>query len=173
MRKTEIDWPRVARAFQVGIVPVSEIARKHGVSASTIYARARREGWQRNPGALAGKHRRVVRAGSRGTAEALARMLGIVDRLADALEEQLDDRGDAPPPDRKAAADMLTNLARALEKLTALEKTILTQNRQTPDQPGERVAAHDAWKEIQRRLARLAAAETADEDSERASSEPD
>lgn len=169
MSKHGIDWAAVAQAFGAGEQPVAEIAREHGLAAITIYARAKREGWAR-PGAAAAAAtpnkpvragrpaRRKGESGDVNAARALARMMAIVNRLADELEQHLDSPEESVTSamEKKGAADILTSLARALEKLTVLERE--ASARDAGNAATENLAGADGgWDEIQRRLARLAA----------------
>lgn len=182
MTKRVIDWDTVARDYHTLDSPVAEIARKHGLAAISIYAKAKRDGWAR-PVAAGGAGnakvlpRRKVAAKARKPAaqpeggvnsgRALARMMNIVNRLADELEMHLDHPDDAVmnAAEKKGAADILTSLARALEKLTALEREarVHADAGETPGgMKGEVMAGQEeGWDDLQRRLARLAAGDTA------------
>ncbi len=179
MTKRQIDWEAVARDYHASDVPVAELARKHGLAPITIYAKARRDGWARpGPMVVAGTAKALVendtvkqpRKRRRKMPEnitasrALARMMGIVNRLADELEQHLDypDKPGMSAIEKKGAADILTSLARALEKLTVLERDAMVSG-QTPEDKGQMenmAGAEDGWDEIQRRLARLATEKT-------------
>ncbi|MEQ1887580.1 MAG: hypothetical protein ABL951_00190 [Alphaproteobacteria bacterium] len=178
MTKRQIDWEAVSRDYHAGAMPVPEIARKHGLAPVSIYAKANRCCWARpgtsdtvKPGKPARrpsiKNRRLkfaMAGGDVNAARALARMMNIVNRLADELELHLDhpNEGVMSATEKKGAADILTSLARALEKLIVLE-------REAGAHPGSVIEADaimaennlgalDGWDEVQRRLARLAAA---------------
>lgn len=183
MARHQIDWEAVAREYHSYDGPVTEIARKHGLAAISIYAKAKREGWARpapnsgktiKPGKPVRKNKSRVKRkpaalpeGDVNSSRVLARMMNIVNRLADGLEQHLDHPGAAvmSAVEKKGAADILTSLARALEKLTVLEREAFahagaggagdTQNGQNAPGPEE------SWDELQRRLARLAAGSTA------------
>ncbi len=179
MTKRQIDWEAVAREYNASDMPVTELARKHGLAPINIYAKAKRDGWAR-PSAShdAGKVKKPVRRvvakvprtptvlpeGDVNSSRALARMMGIVNRLADELEQHLDHPGKPgmSATEKKGAADILTSLARALEKLTVLEREAANQSGagSVADlMTAETIAgAEDGWDEVQRRLARLAAA---------------
>lgn len=179
MTKRKIEWEAVARDYHASDAPVAELARKHGLAAITIYAKAKRDGWAR-PGPLvaAGTVNAPVRTESAGrprrrrvkppkninASRALGRMMGIVNRLADELELHLDhpDKPGMSATEKKGTADILTSLARALEKLTVLERDAGCRGQIAEDR-GQReniAGAEDGWNEVQRRLARLAAAKT-------------
>jgi hypothetical protein len=182
MTKRVIDWDAVARDYHTLDGPVAEIARKHGLAAISIYAKAKRDGWAR-PGSTGGagnakaRPRRKVAAKARKPAaqtvgdvnsgRALARMMNIVNRLADELEMHLDHPDDAVmnAAEKKGAADILTSLARALEKLTVLEREarVHADAGGTAGAMQEQAMAgpEEAWDDLQRRLARLAAGDAA------------
>lgn len=171
MVKRQIDWVQVAQAYIHSSDPVKVIADKHGLATVNIYTRAKREGWFRAMAAIPEKkpvavkkktpevfRKRRIRNGGANSAKALKRMMGIINRLADELEHHLDSPDDSvtTSSEKKAAADILTSLARALEKLTVLERE--SKGAKTvaePDAPGEE---QDGWEEVQRRLARLTGA---------------
>ncbi len=177
MTKRKIEWEAVARDYHASDIPVAELARKYGLAAITIYAKAKRDGWAR-PGPIVetGKVKKPVRRGfakrprtGRGkpqeninASRALGRMMGIVNRLADELERHLDHPGKPgmSATEKKGAADILTSLARALEKLTVLEReaTVSTKAAEDRSAPENIAGAEDGWDEVQRGLARLAAA---------------
>jgi len=184
MAKRQIDWEAVARDYHSNDGPVTEIARKHGLAAISIYAKAKREGWAR-PAAIGGSvkipgkpvRRALSRAqrkpaslpaGDANSGRALARMMNIVNRLADELEQHLDHPGDAvmSAVEKKGAADILTSLARALEKLTVLEREARvhadTGVADETQQEENITGPEESWDELQRRLARLAAGSTAE-----------
>lgn len=184
MAKRVIDWEAVAREYHSNDAPVTEIARKHGLAAINIYAKAKREGWARPAarGGGAGKAKKMTRhgvssvkrkpaalpEGDVNSSRALARMMNIVNRLADELELHLDHPDDAvmSATEKKGAADILTSLARALEKLTVLEREArahaATGGADGPRNEENIIGAEEGWDEVQRRLARLAAASTAE-----------
>lgn len=171
MAKRQIDWEQVAHAFIHTSDPVKEIAEKHGLATVNIYTRAKREGWERQLGqtpearrrrALASAARSLRKRGNRrsgvNSAKALKRMMGIINRLADELEWHLDSPDDSvtTSTEKKAAADILTSLARALEKLTALERE--AKGAAAPAAAEAQMEEQDGWEEVQRRLARLTGA---------------
>jgi len=183
MTKRKIEWEAVARDYHASDIPVAELARKYGLAAINIYAKAKRDGWARpGPIVAAGKVKKPVRRGfarrarkprvkahvtpheNINASRALGRMMGIVNRLADELEQHLDHPGKPgmSATEKKGAADILTSLARALEKLTVLEREAANQSGagSVADlMTAETIAgAEDGWDEVQRRLARLAAA---------------
>ena len=179
MTQRLIDWEAVARDYHASDRPVAEIARKHGLAAITIYAKAKRDGWARPAPVVAGQpvkasaHPESAAASRKPRAKpkeninasrALGRMMGIVNRLADELEQHLDHPSEPSMSavEKKGAADILTSLARALEKLTALERDATQGARVVQDQNAPEIlaGAEDGWDEVQRRLARLAAAKT-------------
>ena len=177
--KRQIDWEAVARDYHAGAMPMPEIARKHGLAPVSIYARANRDGWGR-PGPASEtakpvkpacctpiKNRRLksgMAGGDVNAARALGRMMNIVNRLADELELHLDhpNEGVMSATEKKGAADILTSLARALEKLIVLEREAGAYpgsvNEADAIAAGNNLGAQDGWDEVQRRLARLAAA---------------
>lgn len=176
MTKQQIDWEAVARDYHASDIPVAELARKHGLAAITIYAKAKRDGWAR-PGPLAApatvnapvrtetvrrpRRRRVKSSENINASRALGRMMGIVNRLADELELHLDHPSDAKmsATEKKGAADILTSLARALEKLTVLERDAGRGQAEDDSAHTENlVGTEDGWDEVQRRLACLATA---------------
>lgn len=179
MTKRKIEWEAVARDYHASDIPVAELARKYGLAAITIYAKAKRDGWARpGPIVAAGsvtqpvrpeivrrtRKRRLKPPENINASRALGRMMGIVNRLADELEQHLDhpDKPGMSATEKKGAADILTSLARALEKLTVLEREAANQSGagSVADlMTAETIAgAEDGWDEVQRRLARLAAA---------------
>lgn len=187
MTKRQIDWEAVARDYHASEIAVAELARKHGLAAITIYAKAKRDGWAR-PGLLGAptivnepvrcetvrrpRRRRLKSAENINASRALGRMMGIVNRLADELEQHLDypEKPGMSATDKKGAADILTSLARALEKLTVLERHAngreqIAENI-APRHAGQEannenpVGTEDGWDDVQRRLARLAAGKT-------------
>ncbi len=177
MAGRRIDWEAVARDYAVSDAPATEIARKHGLAAKTIYARAKREGWARpGPGSGVKIKKTVPRtpvrkagrasyapSGDVNSGRALSRMMNIVNRLADELERHIDlpDEQVMSATEKKGAADILTSLARALEKLTVLEREARAYAGSPPMEarPAEEViaGAEEGWDELQRRLDRLAA----------------
>lgn len=165
------DWTLVAQEFNAGEKPVKEIAEKYGLAAITIYAKAKREGWTRpaqvdsgaggasvQPRAAPMPLKRVAKKGTVNAARALARMMAIVNRLADELEQHLDSPDDSvkSAAEKKGAADILTSLARALEKLTVLEREARIKDGGN-DVTENSAGTNGGWDEIQRRLARLSA----------------
>lgn len=182
MTRRQIDWDAVAREYNASDMPVAEIACKHGLSPINIYAKAKRDGWAR-PGVTGdtGKAKKPVRRrlskragsppkkpavisyGDVNSSRALGRMMGIVNRLADELEQHLDHpkKPGMSATEKKGAADILTSLARALEKLTVLEREASNHpgaDKQTENVKEANIAgADDCWEEVQRRLARYAA----------------
>lgn len=182
MAGRRIDWEAVARDYAVSDAPATEIARKHGLAAKSIYARAKREGWARSGPAGSTKVKKPVpRTPARKTRQpayapeedvnsgrALSRMMNIVNRLADELERHIDlpDEQVMSATEKKGAADILTSLARALEKLTVLEREARAYAGSPPTEVGsggEVIAgAEEGWDELQRRLDRLAAGKTAE-----------
>lgn len=175
MAKRQVDWQAIGLAYAGGVEPVAQIARKHGVATASIYAKAKREGWGRpagQPAALPGAARTApprarAKPARRGSKHAMRRMIGLVNRLADELSENLDQAAatDTPPTDQKAVADILNSLTRALKELTALEREASRQITGGVEQ-SNMAGANDAsdtsgaWDELQRRLARLAAGKT-------------
>ncbi len=184
----KVDWEAIGLDYCSGDTPVAEIARKHGVAAVSIYAKARRDGWGRaapdqdKAAAAAGAARtartanaavrRMRRASNRrGSKHAMRRMIGLVNRLTDELTQHLDQtaESDTPPTDQKFAADIVTSLTRTLEKLTQLEREANRQSTEGREQ-AKTAGANDAstgtstdtWDELQRRLARLAAGKSED-----------
>ncbi len=177
MTKRQIEWEAVARDYHASEIAVAELARKYGLAPITIYAKAKREGWAR-PGPIAAAEsvnqpvrpaivrrahkRRVKPPENINASRALGRMMGIVNRLADELEQHLDfsEKPGMSATDKKGAADILTSLARALEKLTVLEReaTVSRQMTENKGQMENMAGAEDGWDEVQCRLARLAAA---------------
>ncbi|HAK62938.1 MAG TPA: hypothetical protein DCO82_06820 [Alphaproteobacteria bacterium] len=168
MAKRLIDWAQIAHAYIHTGDSVKEIAGKHGLAPINIYARAKREGWFRDVAAGAEKKpvaakkkapeilkQRGNRRGGANSAKALKRMMGIINRLADELEQHLDSPDDSvtTSSEKKAAADILTSLARALEKLTALERE--AKGAAAPAATDGQTEEQDGWEEVQRRLARL------------------
>ncbi len=177
MTQRSIDWDSVARDYHTRDVPVAEIARKHGMAAITIHAKAKRDGWARPSPLITAQAAKAparpasVSVSRKGRAKpqeninasrALGRMMGIVNRLADELEQHLDhpEKPGMSATEKKGAADILTSLARALEKLTVLERDATQGAKPAQDQgaPEMIAEAEDGWDEVQRRLARLAAA---------------
>ncbi len=183
MTKRQIDWEAVAKEYHASDMPVPEIACKHGLAPITIYAKAKRAGWAR-PGGSGLKTKDNSRAATKrefgkpsnrsankpgemphetiNSSRALGRMMGIVNRLADELERHLDhpDKPGMSATEKKGAADILTSLARALEKLTVLEReaTVSAKVAEERGQQENMAGAEDGWDEVQCRLARLAAA---------------
>jgi hypothetical protein len=185
MTNQQSAWDAVAREYHASDMPVVEIARKYGMAVITIYAKAKRDKWARpgkplvvqkieQPVAADEVKAPVRRAGKTrvkpqeniNASRALGRMMGIVNRLADELEQHLDfpDKPGMSATEKKSAADILTSLARALEKLTVLERE--AGNHSAAGGTADFMAAEnmtgteDGWDEVQRRLARLAAAKS-------------
>lgn len=177
MAKRTVDWQAVALDYAAGLMPVREIAQKHSLASAGIYAMARREGWGRAAAPAAAPRAAVVRprkpsagAGHKGSKHAMRRMIGLVNRLADELSQHLDQAGasDTTPTEQKFAADIVTSLTRTLEKLTQLEREAGRQgpvDREQAKPAGAHDTSSDTWDELQRRLARLAAASEKNRDS--------
>ncbi len=160
---------RVVECEAVGLAycggeAISEIARKFSLATAGIHTKAKKEGWHRPPINKPGVKAARAKPGrrKRGSKYAMQRMIGLVNRLADELSQNLD-QGDAkitPPTEQKFAADMLTSLTRALEKLTALEREMGEAAKtagaaDANDTPSG--TSTDIWNELQRRMAGLAA----------------
>lgn len=104
--KTAVDWAAVERGYRTGAAPVKEIARRHGVSPSALYRRARKENWQREAGAR--------KAGARPAAAKAAASRGKRRLEADGGQGR---RGRRPTAGKKArsgapASDLRHDLAR-------------------------------------------------------------
>jgi hypothetical protein len=64
-RKEGVDWEAVEREYREGVRSVPWVAKRHGISAPSIYQMAKRHGWVRNPDAAAVREEAHRQADSR------------------------------------------------------------------------------------------------------------
>lgn len=170
-----IDWHQVRAEYEAGGQSIAAIARRHGISRSTLYRQRRRQGWQCGVQTASQNRDQEVQASrvpADGAARASMRMIAIVNRMTDQLDAVLaeSDMSAMSAADRKGLSDLVTNLTRALEKLSALERADDLADAATGARPENTEAesrAHDIWDDLQRRLARLADTSGAAADSAR------
>lgn len=170
-----IDWRQVRADYEAGGQSIAAIARRHGMSRSSLYRQRRRQGWQCGAQIASQKGdpaAQAPRALADGAVRASARMIAIVNRMTDQLDAVLaeNDMSAMSAADRKGLSDMVTNLTRALEKLSALERADALADAATgsrSENPEAESHVHDIWDDLQRRLARLADARGAAADSAR------
>lgn len=92
----EADWAAVEADYLSGQMSVQEIARKHGVSASTLYKKASNKGWKKKKDKIRQKaDEMIIARNARARARefdtmcsASARMARLLDRTVEALEHQ-------------------------------------------------------------------------------------
>lgn len=173
MRNRRIDWRQVRAEYEAGGQSIAAIALRHGIARSTLYRQRRKQGWERGmeiPPLNGSAEQIPAKAPVQGAARASARMIAIVNRMTDQLERLLaqSDMSAMSSADRKGLSDLVTNLTRALEKLTALERAGDLADAASGAQVESAEAesrAHDIWDDLQRRLARLADTGGTDADS--------
>ncbi|MFQ5985299.1 MAG: hypothetical protein ACE5LL_07275 [Alphaproteobacteria bacterium] len=123
--KTAVDWAAVEREYRTGAAPVKEIARRHGVSPSALYRRARKENWQREAGARkAGKKARSGAPAS-DLRHDLARLRALAEKLRVRLERVIEGKGaNSVLGEREGAVGLLVKLCQVTEKIIALERQL-------------------------------------------------
>lgn len=173
MRNRRIDWRQVRADYEVGGQSIAAIARRHGIARSTLYRQRRRQGWV-SGGELPSRAGTVEQALATplgpDALRAATRMIAIVNRMTDQLDTVLaeSDMRAMSAADRKGLSDLVTNLTRALEKLTVLERAedlVDAAPAAKADSAEAESRVHDIWDDLQRRLARLADAGGTDPDS--------
>lgn len=135
--RARIDWPAVEADWRTGIA-VRELARRHGISASTIYRRARKHRWQRAakpaaPAVVRAAKAAVPNTAGRGAAavpspapDDLSRLRALTAKLRERLERVIDGEtaADAVLGARESPAALLLKLCQITEKIIAIERRV-------------------------------------------------
>jgi hypothetical protein len=105
------DWDAVARDYAAGLLTVSEICARHGVSRATLYNRAKIEGWPLRHGATVIVQRRTQ-------AGLTKRLLAALDTKMKQFESRMSESaGGETAADGERDARTLNTLVRLFEKL--------------------------------------------------------
>lgn len=163
------DWAAIRAAYVAAKLPVSTVAAQHAVSASAIYARARREGWPRRKGAGAPPTLRscktsagpaVSQTAASHAPPGLVGRQGMHSRLFEAVEKQLerleakmrqDDALTIADHERETRA--LGLLIRNYEKMTGLEPGATMAQRGAGDNDGPAASIVDEQDTFRRDVA--------------------
>ncbi|KAB7741610.1 hypothetical protein F2P47_04195 [Parvibaculum sedimenti] len=154
-KRKEPDWAKIRAAYEDPAVPLSGTAKVAGVNAQTLIARARREGWRARTPAPAKPAPAAELTGAAMKPSSLAtRLKRLIAREIEAIEGESTKKREAAEKERDARR--LSSLVRSLEKLKDM-KSGKEKTDKKKDEDGDALRT-----ELQRRLARLAAAANAD-----------
>ncbi|MFQ5783597.1 MAG: hypothetical protein ACE5H8_02085 [Alphaproteobacteria bacterium] len=148
-----IDWAAIEAAYRAGHA-VRDIARRHGVSASTVHRRARRLAWRRETdkggrvqssgGAATSPirkppKRRAGRGPSHAPTEELARLRALAGKLCERLERAIEGESGngATLTTSESQAALLLKLCQINEKIVAIERRVAGAEPPTPAELGE------------------------------------
>jgi len=139
MARQRRDWRAIEAEYRAGVA-VAVIARAHGLAASTVYARARRDGWRRDGRSAAGSGGEAAGRGEAGIPHGggreLARLGRLAAQLAERLERVLAENGEDSllTAGRESPAGLLLKLCQITDKIVVIERRLA--GAQVPD-PGE------------------------------------
>ncbi len=150
-KRKEPDWAKIRAAYEDVSVPLADTAKAAGVNRQALIARARREGWRartappKPPGPSAELTGAAMKPSSLAT-----RLKRLIAREIEAIEGESTKKREASEKERDARR--LSSLVRSLEKLKDM-KSGKEKTDKKKDEDGDALRT-----ELQRRLARLAAA---------------
>ena len=176
MSKDEATWTEIRRAYEDGSDPVAAIAKRCGVSAGTIYRRARKDCWVRRSSsgkqqklpqetetnkARRSKSPQASKKSKRskakvGRAELAERLYRAIDAKLSRLEARMQSDDDLSAADSERETRELGSMIRSFEKVAALAGDEKPSRQGEPERAdsGKRDAER-MREEIARRLERL------------------
>ncbi|MDR2093013.1 MAG: hypothetical protein LBP58_06840 [Azoarcus sp.] len=107
--RKNVDWAAIEGEYLAGIDSVNAIANKHGIAEGTIRARAKKNGWSRDP---AGTKRQIVAAAMAGVTSQITN--DVIRNIEDAAAADIDDMNRALRIQRQC----LVRLEAALQAVT-------------------------------------------------------
>lgn len=116
--RKSVDWGTVRAHYEQSGVSVSELAHRHQVSKSAIYARARRQAWQRQK-----PNADVMRARVVPHASLVRRLYRSIDRKLAQLEARMERADEISIADHERETRAIGQLIRNIEKIAGLEQS--------------------------------------------------